>query len=271
MIKYAKETFINKIDDILLNREPGNSCKTFWQVMGHFMGKKGHQLLYLLYENMMVLMVLMDLRITKTWWFLWIYGLRKHDGSYGFTDYENKMVLMDLRITKTWWFLWIYGLRKHDGSYGFTDYENMMVLMDLRITKTRWFLWIYGLRKQDGSYGFTDYENMMVLMDLRITKTWWFLWIYELRKHDGSNGFTDYETAEELTSYFTSISTIDDTNIELPPFRNRSDVDFTNIQVTESEIIDILKILKLNKATGPDGISNRMLKSACNTVCVPLS
>ena len=32
--------------------------------------------------------------------------------------------------------LWIYGLRKHDGSYGFTDYENMMVLMDLRITKT---------------------------------------------------------------------------------------------------------------------------------------
>ena len=38
------------------------------------------------------------------------------------------MVLMDLRVTKT--------LRKHDGSNGFTDYENMMVLMDLRITKT---------------------------------------------------------------------------------------------------------------------------------------
>ena len=35
--------------------------------------------------------------------------------------------------------------------------------------------------------------------------------------------------------------------------------------------IDILKILKLNKATGPDGISNRMFKSTCNTVCVPLS
>ena len=99
MIKHAKETFTNKIDDILLNQELGNSCKTFWQVMGRFMGKKGHQLLYLLYENMMVLM---DLRITKTWWFLWIYGLRKHDGSYGFTDYENMIVLMDLRITKTW-------------------------------------------------------------------------------------------------------------------------------------------------------------------------
>ena len=33
----------------------------------------------------------------------------------------------------------------------------------------------------------------------------------------------------------------------------------------------ILKILKLNEVTGPDDISNRMLKSTCNTVCVPLS
>ena len=30
-----------------------------------------------------------------------------------------------------------------------------------------------------------------------------------------------------------------------------------------------MKILKLNKATGPDGISNRMLKLTCNIVCVP--
>ena len=51
----------------------------------------------------------------------------------------------------------------------------------------------------------------------------------------------------------------------------RSDIDITNIQVRESEVIDILKILKVNKATGPDGISNRMLKSTCNTVCAPLT
>ena len=42
MIKYAKEnTFIHKIDDILGNPEIGNSSKTFWQVMGRFMGKTG--------------------------------------------------------------------------------------------------------------------------------------------------------------------------------------------------------------------------------------
>ena len=44
-----------------------------------------------------------------------------------------------------------------------------------------------------------------------------------------------------------------------------------NLQVRESEVIDILKVLKVNKATGPDGISNRMLKSTCNTVCAPLT
>lgn len=140
MIKYAKDNFINKIDDFLINQETGNSCKTFWQVMGRFMGKKGTSII-----------------------------------------------------------------------------------------------------------------------------------IPPLRKNDNTFGFTDYEKAEELNSYFASISTVDDKNIELPQLGTRSDAIFTHIQVTESEVIDILKTLKVNKATGPDGISNRMLKYTCNTICVPLT
>ena len=42
MIKYAKENFIHKIDNILGNPEIGNSSKTFWQVMGRFMEKLAH-------------------------------------------------------------------------------------------------------------------------------------------------------------------------------------------------------------------------------------
>ena len=38
MIKYTKENFIHKIDDILGNPEKGNSSKTIWQIMGRFMG-----------------------------------------------------------------------------------------------------------------------------------------------------------------------------------------------------------------------------------------
>ena len=33
---------------------------------------------------------------------------------------------------------------------------------------------------------------------------------------------------------------------------------------------DVLGILKVNKASGPDGISHRMLKNTCRTVAVPL-
>ena len=37
MLKYTEDNFIYKMDDIHLNQEMGNSCKTFWQVMGRFM------------------------------------------------------------------------------------------------------------------------------------------------------------------------------------------------------------------------------------------
>ena len=64
---------------------------------------------------------------------------------------------------------------------------------------------------------------------------------------------------------------MDDTNNELSVFRNHSDVEFTHIEITDSEVTDILKILKINKATGPDGVSNRILKCTINTICVPLT
>ena len=43
------------------------------------------------------------------------------------------------------------------------------------------------------------------------------------------------------------------------------------LRITKSEVVDILKILKLNKATGPDVISNRMLKSTHRNVSYPLT
>lgn len=140
MIKYAKENFINKIDDILLKQEQNNSCKMFWQVMGRFMGKTGTSII-----------------------------------------------------------------------------------------------------------------------------------IPPLQKPDNTFAFTDEEKAEELNCYFASISSIDDSNNDLPHFDNRSDTELTQLRIAESEVVDVLKALKLNKATGPDSISNRMLKLTCNTVCVPLT
>ena len=39
MKKYAKENYINNIDNIISNHDTGSSSKTFWQIMGRFMGK----------------------------------------------------------------------------------------------------------------------------------------------------------------------------------------------------------------------------------------
>ena len=91
-----------------------------------------------------------------------------------------------------------------------------------------------------------------------------------LHKQDNTLAFSDSEKAQELNSCFASISTIDDTNIELPYFEKRCNVDFAQIRIAESEVFDVFKILKLNKATGPDGISNRMLKLTHSTVSYPL-
>ena len=141
MIKYAKENSIHKIDDILGNPEIENSSKTFWQVMGRFMGKTGTSI-------------------------------------------------------------------------------N-----------------IPPLHKQENTLAFSDFEKR----------------------------------TKELNSYFASISTFDDTNTDLPYFEKRCNVDFTQKRITESEVVDVLKILKLNKATGPGGISNRMLKLTHSTVSYPLT
>ena len=65
------------------------------------------------------------------------------------------------------------------------------------------------------------------------------------------------------------MSTIDDANVNLPNFELRTINTLSNINILQSEVIDILNLLKVNKATGPDGISHRMLKYTSETISVP--
>ena len=74
------------------------------------------------------------------------------------------------------------------------------------------------------------------------------------QKRDNTFAFTNYEKAMKLNYYFASISTVDGANSEVSKFENLCTVLFTEIIITESEVVDILKILKLNKATGPEDI-----------------
>ena len=73
-----------------------------------------------------------------------------------------------------------------------------------------------------------------------------------------------------LHDFFVSISSVDDANLPLPNFNIKNKLRLTNIQIIELEIVDVLKILNINKASVGDGISHKMLKETAHTISKPL-
>ena len=80
----------------------------------------------------------------------------------------------------------------------------------------------------------------------------------------------DADKANLLNNYFASISTIIDSDDDLPEFNTRTDSEITGFEPTQVEIIDIIKSLKINKASGLDTISHHMLKQTVNSISIPL-
>ena len=81
---------------------------------------------------------------------------------------------------------------------------------------------------------------------------------------------TDEEKVECLNSYFASVSSLDDTNAVLPHFTEHTDEVLEHINVTEEEINDVIVNLDPNKASGPDFISNKMIKNVARAIAKPL-
>ena len=74
-----------------------------------------------------------------------------------------------------------------------------------------------------------------------------------------------------MNKYFTSISTVNDENIDLPASEYKCENRLTRIECTSNEIQTLIELLNPNKATGPDEISNKMLKAVEKEVSVPLN
>ena len=68
--------------------------------------------------------------------------------------------------------------------------------------------------------------------------------------------FSDEEKVECLNNYFTSVTNVDDSNVQFLPFQAK----------TQNLLSDIS-----NKATGPDAISNSMLIAVAKEISIPLS
>ncbi|XP_053398508.1 uncharacterized protein LOC128556837 [Mercenaria mercenaria] len=130
------------------------------------------------------------------------------------------------------------------------------------------------------------FENVNGIIDNFMTndpKSYWKL-IGKLTKTSGKTGripplidsnsseviVDDKCKASLLNNYFCSISTINDNDKNVPVFEKRTNATFSDLEVSSDEICDVLKNLKLGKASGKDTISHQMLRGTKFTVCKPL-
>ena len=87
-----------------------------------------------------------------------------------------------------------------------------------------------------------------------------------LKNNQNTYCYTDLEKTKSLNEFFTSISTINDDNSQLPAFETKCQNKLINIVCTPEEIQSLIEILNSNKANGPDGISNKMFKPRAKEV-----
>lgn len=94
---------------------------------------------------------------------------------------------------------------------------------------------------------------------------------YTMDNDKEAYAFSDTDKIELLNNYFTSITFLDDSNHDLPTIGGcRFDNFCSEIKIQEHEITDIISIISVNKAVGPDCISHKMLKSCKDTISKPL-
>ena len=74
-----------------------------------------------------------------------------------------------------------------------------------------------------------------------------------------------------MNDLFAEQTILDETNASLPPNINRPENNPTSISTSPHEVESILKSFQLGKASGPDEISNHILKKLSTPLSRPLS
>ena len=127
----------------------------------------------------------------------------------------------------------------------------------------------------------------IILQNVSNPKTYWKIMKMLIKSDKGSYNIPSLqneinydnfdETVDEddkkwslLNKYFCLISKLEDENVPLPEFQSRTNDIIDNIVVNIDEIVDILQILDPNKASGPDVISQKMLKICPEKIAIPL-
>ena len=81
--------------------------------------------------------------------------------------------------------------------------------------------------------------------------------------------YNDTVKVEVLNNYFVSISCLLGNEPMLPKFFLLCNNVFDTIEIVEQDVIDVISVLQVNKAVGPDCISHKMLKETIFSVSTP--
>ena len=121
------------------------------------------------------------------------------------------------------------------------------------------------------------------LQQSRNTKQWWktvkqilgrggddsYPPIYDIRN---DTYISDAKSKAELfNEYFLSRNKINSSNIKLPDVNDTPANILESITVTENEVFDLIKCIDVNKSTGHDGVSGKLLKYAGVTIVPSLT
>lgn len=118
-------------------------------------------------------------------------------------------------------------------------------------------------------------------LELVNSSKWWKLLKNVIRKngksgigtleHENKVVMDDKDKAELFNTFFGNHSNLDKSNARLPDSPQDVPVQISNIVITEQDALDVLLNLKVNKSSGPDGVSPRMLKEAAPSICSSLT
>ena len=91
--------------------------------------------------------------------------------------------------------------------------------------------------------------------------------------NSNNNVITDAtEKANLFNNFFTAQTVINDQNVEVPDVVNHTFISELDIVIlTADEVRSVLKSLPIGKASGPDDISNRILKELADQIAIPLT
>ena len=92
-----------------------------------------------------------------------------------------------------------------------------------------------------------------------------------VKDDNGIYATSSCDKAQLFNDYFLSHCKVDETNARLPPDNDTPTFKLDHITVSEDDVFDIISTLDVNKSTGHDGISIRMLKLAGATICSSLT